>query len=141
MIAFVDSTEASTLMPALSFHFARDLPVLMSSQALQDLPAERLGDFRGVWISEIPWQTFGDGVYEALAGALLIEGNSLASLYALGADGLLVARNLAMFEADPDFRLLGSTGRLAQTQDRQLHRMLDGAVVEDGALTPAPPAN
>ncbi len=130
VVALIDNGEANALVPALRFHFADDLPVYASSQAVRRTRSGALTTLAGFQVSELPWFLGDDRVHGALAEPLGLDGNPFASLVALGTDAYRLSERLGPV---PELPLLGSTGLLIPEEDGRFKRLLAwGVVVGDG---------
>jgi outer membrane PBP1 activator LpoA protein len=138
VLLIAEPLQGQTLKSALAYYFAGDLPVWASSQGLaSDLSATALKDLENVTFSLTPWQLGGpDPESERLRDAFPDADGPLGLLYALGVD----AWRLAQWQryAPPGLPFPGLTGQLAQGANQRWVRTLRLAIIERGALSPAP---
>jgi outer membrane PBP1 activator LpoA protein len=124
VIALVDNVEANALVPALSFHFANDLPVYASSQVTRRTRSDQLAELDGFHVSELPWFLEGHPLFEQMREPLALDTNPFASLVALGADAFRMVERAPLIYELRDFRMLGSTGFLTLRPDGRITREL-----------------
>ena len=133
VVALIDAAEFLSLLPALDFHFAGDLPVFAPSTAT--LGSVDLSRLEGVRICAMPWTLdagdLGRSVYEAFPASR----GTYASLFALGVDGFRLANQLdrLIVRREP---VPGSTGVLSLGEDGRIVRTLVWAEVVGGRLIP-----
>jgi len=138
VLLIAEPLQGQTLKSALAYYFAGDLPVWASSQGLaSDLSATALKDLENVTFSLTPWQLGNpDAESQRLRDAFPDADGPLGLLYALGVD----AWRLAQWQryAPPGLPFPGLTGQLTQASDQRWIRTLRLAIIERGALSPAP---
>jgi len=139
IVAFLDSSEARALRPALRFHYSSHLPVYTTSQALRRISQRDLRDLRGFNISDIPWKLYPSPVRDELAQARDgVTAGALAPLYALGVDAYRLADRMDILLQAPNQRLLGGTGELTLGYDGRVQRDLAWQYVGKDGLVPLP---
>lgn len=139
IVAFLDSSEARALRPALRFHYSSHIPVYTTSQALRRVSQKDLRDLRGFNISEIPWKLYPSSVREQLTQARDgVSSGALAPLYALGVDAYRLADRMDILLQAPNQRLLGGTGELTLGYDGRVNRDLGWQYVGKEGLVPLP---
>ena len=137
IVAFLDSSEARALRPALRFHYSSHLPVYTTSQALRRVSQRDLRDLRGFNISDIPWKLYPSPVRDELAKARDgVTAGALAPLYALGVDAYRLADRMDILLQAPNQRLLGGTGELTLGYDGRVQRDLAWQYVGKEGLVP-----
>ncbi len=132
--AFVDSVQAQALAPALRYHFAEDLPVYVSSQALRG--NRNLAALNGFHVTDLPMLIAPDENGAALAAAYSLTPENAASLYALGSDAYLIADRYQVMTGAGS-RLRGQTGMLSIGSDGIVQREQVWGTVVAGILTPS----
>ena len=138
IVAFLDTAEARALRPALRFHFASDVPVYTSSQALRRISSRDLRDLRGFNVSEIPWKLYPSPIKATVEDSFSKAPGSMASLYALGVDAYRLADRLDLLLTQPHQRLLGGTGELSIEQGGRVRRDLAWQYVSENGLMALP---
>ena len=133
IVAFVDDAEFDTLVPALRFHFASDIPVFVTSSALRD--GRPSNSANGTRFTELPWRLYASKLRADVASAFPNAATS-PSLYALGVDAFRIVNQL---ERVLTRRIIaGSTGRLTLGDDGVVVRDPAWGIVLDGQLVPLP---
>ncbi len=135
--AFVDSVQAQALAPALRYHFADDLPVYASSQALRG--NRNLAALNGFHVTDLPMLIAPDEHGAALAAAYALTPESAASLYALGADAYVIADRYPVMRGTGS-RLRGQTGTLSIDGNGLVMREQTWGSIAAGVLRPTPDA-
>jgi outer membrane PBP1 activator LpoA protein len=141
VVALTDSAKARSLLPALAFHFAGDLPVYGTSTLVQGASRATLREFEGARVTELPWRVHPDPVRDAVTRALTDVTPSLEPLYALGADAYRIVARLgtpATTGIGGAIHLLGSTGVLTLDAEGAFRREPVWAIVRRGTLTALP---
>ena len=138
VVALVNTVEANAMVPALRFHFAQTLPVYATSQSVRGAKSEQLLELSGFRVSELPWYLFSDQLYQDMAGAFVLRGNPLSSLYALGIDAFRVSDRLPLLARGGANQLLGSTGMLTLNSSGRFVRELAWGVIGRGQVVPLP---
>ncbi len=136
IVVLADSLEARALVPAFRFHFASGIPVFSSSQAVRGSRVEQLQEIDGYHVTDLPWFIDGGDLAQSVTRGFSLEGNRLASLYALGADAYRVGGYLGAGQLPAYFTLEGATGTLSTDPQGRLHRTQAWAVVREGRLVP-----
>jgi len=142
IVALTDSAKARALVPALAFHFARDLPIYAPSPLLQGTGSGDLRDLEGARVTELPWRVYPDPVREAVEAAIPAAEGVLDSLYALGADAYRIVDRIGTFGngamGGATLRMLGATGMLTLDETGAIHREPVWVVVQRGAMVALP---
>lgn len=124
--------EARSIKPLLAFHYAGDLPVYSSSHIFSGhRDPQRDRDLNGIRLVEIPWLVDTDNPLRASvqsAGGV----DTLAAMYALGADAFMLHWRLPQLAQDPHSRVRGQTGLLSMDQEGRLRRELTPARMRSG---------
>lgn len=122
IIALTSHIEAQALVPALSYHFADELPVFATSQIAR---GEDLSDLTGFQLTEMPLFASPDAKSQTLARAFELRGNPLGELYALGMDAYAIATWLPLLNHSSQIALNGTTGEIELRADGAFHRILE----------------
>ncbi|MDE0662285.1 MAG: penicillin-binding protein activator [Gammaproteobacteria bacterium] len=133
VVALIDADEFLSLMPALDFHFAGDLPVFAPSTAT--LGTVDLSRLEGLRICAMPWTLDAGTLGETVNNAFPASRGSYASLFALGVDGFRLANQLDRLTVQRQV-IPGSTGVLSLGEDGRIRRSLVWAQVIGGRLVP-----
>ncbi len=136
VVAFVDATQARGLKPALAYHFASNIPVFTSSQALQNLSSSAWRELDGMHIAQIPWRVHPTAVRTQLNNHFPDSRGDMLDLYAFGVDAWRIADRYESFVADADARLDGGTGILRVGEDGRITRELVWTRMRGGNLLP-----
>ncbi len=131
IVAFINATEFDTLVAAIQFHFAHDLPLFVTSAALR---SRNLGDNAdGTMVPVIPWQVYYTTNQARIRNAFPPAREEI-SLYALGFDAYRLINwwNLLQSRA----RISGGTGLLTLNPDGIISRSLVWGQVEKGEIVP-----
>ncbi len=138
VVALINNVEANALVPALRFHFANNLPVYTTSQAVRGARPAQLSELANFRVSELPWYLFDDPLYQAIDETFGLAANPFSSLYALGADALRVSNTIALLDHSDTSQMLGSTGVLSLAADGRFHRELTWGVVRRSTVQALP---
>jgi len=126
----------------LRFNYAGRLPMYATSD-IYEPGAQGNIDLNGVVFPDIPWV-----IDEGGPAALLRQSAELtwpdssaprSRLHAFGYDAYMIVAELARRQAPFGTPLNGLTGRLSLDSQRQVHRELGFARIEDGKAVPLPP--
>lgn len=123
---------ARAIKPRLAFHYAGDLPVYSTSHIFSGrVDPRRDRDLNGITLVEMPWILNTDNpVRAAISDA---DGtDSLAAMYALGADAFLMHWRLPQLAHSTSTRVRGFTGLLSRDEAGRLHRELMPARMQSG---------
>ena len=132
--ALVEADYLASLRPALAFHFAADVPIYASSQALRD-GGEGPG-LDGARVCGMPWQLHPPRSKAALQGAFEQVGGAMEALFAFGVDAFRIANRLDDFNGGRPLR--GGTGWLTLGNDGVVQRELVWAEVRNGRFRALP---
>jgi outer membrane PBP1 activator LpoA protein len=125
--------EGRQIKPALSFHFASDLPVYASSHIYNGETSYTYNrDLNGVNFLDIPWILHNDPIKASLKKHYSKRLNSQNRLFALGVDAFQLHLRLQVLEALDYSRYYGKTGTLALDNDRRVLRKLTWAKFKRG---------
>lgn len=138
VVALVNNVAANALVPALRFHFANNLPVYTTSQAVRGARPAQLSELTDFRVSELPWYLFDDPLYQVVDETFGLAANPFSSLYALGADALRVSNTLALLDRSATSQMLGSTGVLSLTADGRFRRELTWGVIRRSRVQALP---
>ncbi len=133
LVALVDSSQARALNPALAYHFAGDLPVYTSSQAMQNLSPSQLRELDDMLVSQIPWRVGNSLLREQIEEHLPDSRSGLDSLYAFGLDAYRIADRLPLLTGNGS-RLSGATGTLHIDEQGRIQRELVWTQLQQGRL-------
>jgi outer membrane PBP1 activator LpoA protein len=124
--------EARSIKPLLAFHYAGDLPVYSSSHIFSgNFDPQRDRDLNGIQLIEIPWLVSAENpLRESVRSAGGID--TLAAMYALGADAFMLHWRLPQLANNPNARVRGQTGLLSMDEQGRLHRRLTPAQMRSG---------
>lgn len=136
IVALVDGRQARALRPALRFHFAGELPVYASSQAMRGLKTDELASLRGFQLVQTPWELGTSSLAQELPASLGVRSTALIELQGLGVDALRLAAQLDWLSRWPH-SINGSTGALIPKQE-QMRRQLSWALMSADGLVAMP---
>ena len=136
IVALVGAAQMTSLMPALDFHSARNLPLYVPSTALRGVALRRL---RGVRVCGVPWQPRRPAIATALSRSF--SGSATAvPLQALGVDAFRIGHRFVQPERSPLLPVVfGSTGLLTIGDDLQVAREVYWSRVVNGRFEPWAP--
>jgi uncharacterized protein len=138
VVALVDASQARALQPALAFHFASDIPVYSTSQALQTLARTAWRELDGMRISQIPWRVYPNPIKNQLNNYFQSSRGDLESLYAFGLDAYRIADRIQSLAEDGEARMVGGTGILRLDATGRITRDLVWTIMRNGNLQPLP---
>jgi outer membrane PBP1 activator LpoA protein len=138
VVALVNNVEANALVPALRFHFARNLPVFACSQVVRGARKDQLTALENFQVSELPWYLHEDPLYQTMNSTFALAGNRFSPLYALGVDAFRLSLRLGHPGITSGFAMIGSTGALLLAENGRFQRDLTWGVVHRGELEPLP---
>lgn len=134
VVALLEADYVASLQPALAFHFASELPVYVSSQALRDAPA---ASFEGARVCGMPWRLHPPPLKAALQAPFADVSGALEALFAFGVDAFRMANRLS--DMNLSAPMAGAVGLLTLGEDGVVRRELAWAEVRDGTFRPLPP--
>ncbi len=137
VVALITNIEANALVPALRFHFAQNLPVYASSQAVRGASPQDLRELSGFLISELPWFVVENSTYTEMNEAFGLSADPLSPLYALGVDAFRLCDRLPLFSSGAIAQLLGSAGALRMEEGGRFKREMAWGRVANSQLAPA----
>jgi outer membrane PBP1 activator LpoA protein len=125
------SSEARAIKPLIAYHYAEDLPVYSTSHVYNaSLGLQQNRDLEALRLLELPWiMAPADPVVASVASGAPVD--SLAAMYALGADAFLLHWRLPQLRQQGS-SLRGHTGLLTLDERGQLQRKLARARISDG---------
>jgi uncharacterized protein len=138
VVALVDASQARALQPALAFHFASEIPVYSTSQALQALARTAWRELDGMRISQIPWRVYPSPIKNQLNNYFQSSRGDLESLYAFGLDAYRIADRIHSLADDADARMVGGTGILRVDGTGRITRDLVWTIMRNGNLQAMP---
>ena len=132
VVTMTNQVESRALIPALTFHFAADLPIYATSQATR---GEAMAELNGFNLTEMPLFAEPSPRQLELRQPFDMNQSSQADLLALGHDAYKVATWLPILDTDTQLTLPGATGYLWLAEGRRFTRDLPlVSVLEDGSL-------
>lgn len=137
LFIYATAATARQIKPALSFLMAANLPVLATSSVYSGTndPSQDK-DMNGIAFCDIPWYLENSHPLEKTIRQTWSEKMTrYGRFYAMGADAYLLAQRLPLFDALPQSRIDGATGRLSQTNKR-FKRALQWAQFVKGRIEP-----
>ncbi len=130
------ASKARLIRPQLRFHYAADLPVYMTSAALDPDP-EANRELNEVYFADIPWlateQHADDPRWQALE-TFSADGVRRARLYAFGVDAFGLIPSIWSGIVGNEILLEGLTGKLRAEPDGRIARELAILQLRDGEL-------
>jgi outer membrane PBP1 activator LpoA protein len=127
--------EARSIKPLVAFHYAADLPVYSTSQVFSGQPnPQRDRDLNGVRLLQMPWLLEQGSLQQTINASGSNE--TLADMYAMGADAFLLHWRLGQLRASTSNSLRGHTGLLSMDERGRIHRQLLAATFSDGVPVP-----
>ncbi len=130
--ALVEADYLPSLRRALAFHFAADVPIYASAQALRTAGGGR--ELDGARVCGMPWQLQPPRAKATLQGAFDQLSGAMEALFAFGVDAFRIANQLEDFHAGA--KILGGAGVLTLGQDGVVRRELACAAVRGDRLEP-----
>ena len=136
IVALVGAAQMTSLMPALDFHSARDLPLYVPSTAMRGVALRRL---RGVRTCGVPWQPREPAIASTLRRSF--SGTAtVAALQALGVDAFRIGHRFVQPQRSALLPVVfGSTGILTIGDDLRVARELHWSRVVNGRFEPWAP--
>ncbi|MEM7080222.1 MAG: penicillin-binding protein activator, partial [Pseudomonadota bacterium] len=122
VVALTSQLESQALIPALRFHFADNLPVYSTSQALRGEQRDQMRNFKA---TEMPLLQVSRADYEDVVQALRVREGSYAELYALGFDAYALATWLPLLQRDSNLNISAASGQLWLESGGRFRRHLD----------------
>ncbi|MDE0348594.1 MAG: penicillin-binding protein activator [Gammaproteobacteria bacterium] len=135
VVALLDGDHADSLAAALRFHYAANLPVYGSSQALRGGARAR----EGMRVCDMPWRLYPSALKAALQDPFPAMTDNAESLFAFGVDAFRIVNRLSWLASSPEHRIMGASGVLGLGPDGSVHREPAWAMVRDGGFQPLPP--
>ncbi|MCZ6830402.1 MAG: penicillin-binding protein activator [Gammaproteobacteria bacterium] len=127
--------EARSIKPLIAFHYAEDLPVYSTSHVFSGQPSPQLDrDLNGVRLVQMPWLLQQTKLRQTIKASGATE--TLAAMYALGADAFLLHWRLGQLRASPNNSIRGHTGLLSMDERGRVHRQLLAATFSGGIPVP-----
>ena len=123
-------TQARLIRPMIQYLHAENIPVYATSHIYSGLPdAGKNMDLNGVIYTEIPYIIEGSQI-----GTITANSGKYPRLFAMGADALLIAKNLRRM-AQNGQAISGKTGRIRLGGNHLLQRQLSWATFDKGLTT------
>lgn len=137
-VAASTSTAARLLRPQLTYNYAGEVPVYMSSSAYVPDSQETAQDLSGVILPEMPWR-LPDASLDAVRAEAAEKSGSPAwrsTYFAFGYDALQLALSIAGNRREPGrVQVAGLTGQLRIAGNGRVRRELQWARIKDGSAT------
>ncbi|MDA3869615.1 MAG: penicillin-binding protein activator [Gammaproteobacteria bacterium] len=115
--------SARSIMPALKFHHAGDLPVYSTSHVYtgnKDRSADM--DLNGLMFCDLPWTLLGDHSLKQTFKNNWPEQQNYTRLFALGIDSYHLLYNLKLLSSYENAQFVGQTGNIYLDSNNRLHR-------------------
>lgn len=129
--------QARLIKPLLTFYFAGQIPVYATSTVYTGRPSPQNDrDLNGVMFCDMPWVLDSSSQLPPGIGSIqsrvatLWPGGSNSKLYAMGVDSYFLMNDLHGLSGSNAYD--GATGDLYLGPDRQIHRKLQWAKIENG---------
>ena len=137
VVALLDGDHMASLVAALKFHFAADIPVYTASQAGRDVG--RTAVLNGIRVCDMPWRLYPPAQKQLLQGPFSNLRGTAESLFAFGVDAFRIVNRLPYLAAASENRIMGGSGVLRLARDGTIHREPAWAMVRGGSFEPLPP--
>lgn len=125
--------QARQIKPTLAFNFARDIPMIATSQIYSGIPSRSKDrDLNNVVFCDIPWMLEKGPLRKTVQSLWPQAKGSLDRLYALGVDAYRLYPRLGQIKVLKQARVQGETGSLAMDEYGQIVRTLPFAKFEKG---------
>ncbi len=115
--------SARSIMPALKFHHAGDLPVYSTSHVYtgnKDRSADM--DLNGLMFCDLPWTLLGDHPLKQTFKNNWPDQQNYTRLFALGIDSYHLLYNLKLLSSLENAQFVGQTGNIYLDSNNRLHR-------------------
>lgn len=115
--------SARSIMPALKFHHAGDLPVYSTSHVYtgnNDRSADM--DLNGLMFCDLPWTVLGNHPLKQTFKKNWPEQQGYTRLFALGVDSYHILYNLKLLSSYENAQFAGQTGNIYLDKNNRLHR-------------------
>ncbi len=125
--------QARQIKPTLAFNFAKDIPMIATSQIYSGEPSKvKDRDLNTVVFCDIPWVLENSPLKRQIHTLWPKSKGGLDRLYALGIDAFQLYPRLGQIKVLKNSRMRGQTGQLAMDRHGQIIRSLPFAVFEKG---------
>ncbi|MGR6873437.1 penicillin-binding protein activator [Pseudomonas sp. HK3] len=125
--------QARQIKPTLAFNFARNIPMVATSQIYSGIPSRSKDrDLNNVVFCDIPWILEQGPLRKEVQTLWPQAKGSLDRLYALGVDAFRLYPRLGQIKVLKHSRVQGETGNLAMDEYGQIIRTLPFAKFEKG---------
>ncbi|MFE8072780.1 penicillin-binding protein activator [Marinobacteraceae bacterium S3BR75-40.1] len=134
VVMIASPEQARQLKPLFAFYFGGDLPVYSPSLVYAGQPdPSRDADLENVRFTDLPW-VLGEPpeLRQALWDTFPRLARQYDRLFALGADAYRLSSRLPLLENIPSSQVAGYTGLLTMNEHREIHRMQEWAVFNNG---------
>lgn len=125
--------QARQIKPTLAFNFAKDIPMIATSQIYSGIPSRSKDrDLNDVIFCDIPWMLEKGPLRKQVQNLWPQAKGSLDRLYALGVDAFHLYPRLGQIKVLKYSSIQGETGSLAMDEYGQIIRTLPFAKFENG---------
>jgi outer membrane PBP1 activator LpoA protein len=125
--------QARQIKPTLAFNFAKDIPMIATSQIYSGKPSKvKDRDLNTVVFCDIPWMLESSPLKRQIHTLWPKSKGGLDRLYALGIDAFQLYPRLGQIKVLKHSSIQGKTGQLAMDRHGQIVRSLPFAVFEKG---------
>jgi outer membrane PBP1 activator LpoA protein len=125
--------QARQIKPTLAFNFAKDIPMIATSQIYSGKPSKvKDRDLNTVVFCDIPWVLENSPLKRQIHKLWPKSKGGLDRLYALGIDSFQLFPRLGQIKVLKNSRMRGQTGQLAMDRHGQIIRSLPFAIFEKG---------
>jgi len=125
--------QARQIKPTLAFNFAKDIPMIATSQIYSGKPSKvKDRDLNSVVFCDIPWMLENSKLKRQIHKLWPKSKGGLDRLYALGIDAFQLYPRLGQIKVLKNSSIHGQTGQLAMDRHGQIIRSLPFAVFEKG---------
>ena len=128
------SRSARSIMPALKFHHAGDIPVYSTSHVYTGNKNKSADlDLNGLTFCDLPWTLIADNQLNETFNKNWPEQQNYTRLFALGIDSYHILYNLNLLSKYEYARFSGQTGNIYMNENNHLHRELLWAKFKKGS--------
>jgi len=125
--------QARQIKPTLAFNFAKDIPMIATSQIYSGKPSRiKDRDLNSVVFCDIPWMLENSKLKRQIHKLWPKSKGGLDRLYALGIDAYQLYPRLGQIKVLKNSSIRGQTGQLAMDRHGQIVRSLPFAIFEKG---------
>ena len=133
VLLLANHQQAMSIKPLLAYHYAKELPVMASSQVFAgDTSGSGHRDLNGVIFNDIPWVLDTPPLKRNVANQYR-QNKQLGRLFAMGADAFFIHARLKQLSHADAPALNGLTGRLRIVDNRLTRQLLMATIVNGKA--------